>query len=67
MHRLQDQNAELQHWIEGRPAALRAVPRPQRCHELGPEDLEVHGRGELLERIALCGEVPQPFLDVPEP
>jgi hypothetical protein len=75
-HRLQHQHASrrrrpksgrLQHRIEGWPSALRAVPEPQRSLQRATKDLEINRRGELLERVALRRQLPQPLLHVPEP
>jgi hypothetical protein len=47
--------------------ALRAVPRPERCIKPGPEDLEIHRRGKLLQRVAPFGKLRRTLFDVPEP
>jgi hypothetical protein len=53
VHRLQQQDLEHQHAIEGRPAALRAVRARHRPLQLRAEHREIHQRGDPLEVIAL--------------
>jgi hypothetical protein len=67
VHRLQHRNPEFQHRIERRTAALGGVPRYLRGGKISTEDLEIHRRGELLQRIAPLRDLPQPMLDLPEP
>ena len=67
MHRLQHQHPELQHRVKARPAALRGIAAAKRLGQDRPEQLEIHRRPELLQRIAFRRKLLQPFLNVPKP
>jgi hypothetical protein len=64
---LQHQHADLQHRIEGGAPALAAVAAAERCGQIGAEQLDIDGGGELLQRVALRRKLTQPILHVPEP
>jgi hypothetical protein len=49
--RLDHQDREHHDCLERRAPALGAVAVAQRCHQLGPEHLEVHHRRERLELV----------------
>ena len=65
--RLQIEHLELQHRAERWPPAFGSVNRSGRCHENRPKKLEVHDLLKLLQRIALCRKLLEPFLDAPKP
>ena len=67
VERLQHQDAEHQHRIVGRPAALGAVAAAERGLELGPEQLEVHHRRQPLQRVARRRQPLKPLIRVEEP
>jgi hypothetical protein len=66
VHRLEHQNAELQHGIEGGLLALSAAATAKDGNEFGAEQLEIHCRRELLKRIALREKLTQSILNVPK-
>jgi hypothetical protein len=53
--------------IEGGAPALAAVAAAECCGQIGAEQLEIDGGGELLQRVALRRKLTQPILHVPEP
>ena len=65
--RLQIEHLEFQHRVERRPAALRPVHAAEGFVENRPEQLEVDDLQELLQRIALRGQLAKTLLDAPEP
>jgi hypothetical protein len=65
--RLQDENLEHEHMIEGRAAALGAVGSWHRSNEIRPEQLEVHDGAQPFELVAFGRELLQPFVDIEEP
>jgi hypothetical protein len=67
VHRLQQQDLEHQHVIEGGPAALRAVGARHGPLQLGAEHHKIDQHGDPLEVIAPGRQFAQPFLHVEEP
>lgn len=66
VQRLQHQHPELQHHVKGRTTAFAAIARTDGRVEVSTKQLEVDGRAELLQRIALRRQLPKAILDVPE-
>jgi hypothetical protein len=64
---LRDRHGELQHRIEGGAPALAAVAAAECCGQIGADQFDIGGGGELLQRVALRRKLTQPILDVPEP
>jgi hypothetical protein len=65
--RHQIEHLELQHRIERRPPAPRAIARRERCVDNRPEQIEVDDLQQLLKRVALLGKLPQALVDTPKP
>lgn len=66
MHRLQDQHPNLQDRVGPGTAALRRITPGTRSVQFDAEDLEIHRRGGLLQRIALRRQLPKLIFEVPE-
>ena len=65
--RLQDQDLEHQHVVEGGPATLAALRPRHGPLQLGTEDLEIDHRRQPLQPVALGRQEGQPLLHVEEP
>jgi len=67
MRRLQDQDLEHEHMVEGRAPALASIGAWHRTHQIRPEDLEIHNGVQTLEIIALRRQFLQPLVNIEEP
>jgi hypothetical protein len=62
--RLDDQDIEHHHRIEGRSHALRSIRVGERCIQFRAKDLEIHCRPERFELVAEIAQPLQPIIDV---
>ena len=59
--RLEDQRLEHGHGVERRPTALAAIAVAEPLDEPAPEILEINGRLERLQRIAVLAQLLKPL------